>query len=73
MMAGSGDFAGTRAAAPFLRRAATAAGSCSKALAVRALATGAKVLARTPADDLVACLGLRESLWPAAGISGEAL
>ena len=57
-------------AKPLLRRiaklpAATAAGIYAKALVVRASRTGAPVLARTLAADLIACPGLRASLWPA--------
>lgn len=46
-------------------RATTAAGIYAKAIAVRASRTGAQLLAISLADDLIACPGLRESLWSA--------
>jgi hypothetical protein len=52
-------------------RASTAAGVYAKALIVRASSTGAAQLAMTLAEDLIACEGLRASLWP-AHISGKA-
>lgn len=48
-------------------RAKTAAGIYAKALVVRSSRTGAPLLAMSLADDLIACPGLRESLWPAEG------
>lgn len=45
--------------------AATPAGIYAKALCVRASATGAKDLAMSLAEDLIACEGLRATLWPA--------
>ncbi len=56
-------------AKPILRRiakvpAATAVGIYAKALCMRASRTGAPALAMTLAEDLIACPGLRESLWP---------
>jgi hypothetical protein len=47
------------------RRASTAAGVYSKALLVRNTRTGAPLPAKSLAEDLVACPGLRASLWPA--------
>jgi hypothetical protein len=64
------------AATQFIRRAhklkaTTPAGVYAKALLVRASITGARVLGRSLAEDLIACDGLRESLiWPEA--QGEA-
>lgn len=60
----------TRAFSHLLRRAAkiaatTAAGIYAKALAVRSSHTGAATLAMSLANDLIACPGLRASLWPA--------
>jgi hypothetical protein len=46
-------------------KATTAAGIYAKAMVVRASRTGAKLLAMSLAEDLIACPGLRESLWPA--------
>lgn len=46
-------------------KATTAAGIYAKAMVVRASKTGAKLLAMSLAEDLIACPGLRESLWPA--------
>jgi hypothetical protein len=46
-------------------RATTAAGIYAKAIAVRASRTGAQLLAMSLAEDLLACPGLRASLWPA--------
>ena len=45
-------------------RASTAAGVYAKALIVRASTTGAAQLAMTLAE-IIACEGLRASLWPA--------
>jgi hypothetical protein len=45
-------------------RAMTPAGIFAKALAVRSSHTGAAVLAMSLADELIACPGLRQSLWP---------
>jgi hypothetical protein len=45
-------------------RATTPAGILAKALLVRAARSGTQVLAMTLADDLIACKGLRDSLWP---------
>ena len=45
--------------------ATTAAGIYAKAIAVRAFRTGAQYLAMSLAEDLLACPGLRASLWPA--------
>jgi hypothetical protein len=45
--------------------AKTAAGIYAKAMVVRASRTGAALLAMSLARDLIACPGLRESLWPA--------
>ena len=45
--------------------ATTPAGIYAKAVAVRASKTGAATLAMSLADDLIACPGLRASLWPA--------
>ena len=47
--------------------ATTAAGVYAKAVACRASKTGAANLATSLANDLVACPGLRSSLWPAEG------
>ena len=47
-------------------RATTPAGIYAKALIVRSTKTGAAQMAMSLADDLIACPGLRESLWPAA-------
>ena len=47
-------------------RATTGAGIYAKALVVRSSRTGAEVLAKSLADDLIACTGLRATLWPAA-------
>jgi hypothetical protein len=44
--------------------AQTPAGIYAKALLVQNSRAGAQCLARTLAEDLVACPGLRESLWP---------
>jgi hypothetical protein len=44
--------------------AKTGAGIYAKALVVRSSVTGAAILARTLAADLVECRELRESLWP---------
>jgi hypothetical protein len=60
----------TRKAEPILRRirkirAETAAGIYAKALVVRASRTGAPMLAKSLAIDLIGCPGLRASLWPA--------
>lgn len=46
-------------------RATTAAGIYAKAAVVRASKTGAADLAMSLAEDLLACPGLRASLWPA--------
>lgn len=46
-------------------KATTAAGVYAKALVVRSSRTGAAHLARSLATDLLACPGLRQSLWPA--------
>jgi len=46
-------------------RATTAAGIFAKALIVRSSRTGAALLAMSLADDLIACPGLRQSIWPA--------
>jgi hypothetical protein len=46
-------------------RATTPAGIFAKALVVRSSHTGAAVLAMSLADELIACPGLRQSLWPA--------
>jgi hypothetical protein len=46
-------------------KATTAAGVFAKAMIVRASKTGAAGLAMSLAEDLIACPGLRESLWPA--------
>ena len=48
-------------------KATTAAGIYAKALIVRSSRSGAMLLAMSLAEDLIACPGLRESLWPAAG------
>jgi hypothetical protein len=45
-------------------RAQSAAGIYAKALIVRSTQTGATLMAMSLADDLIACPGLRESLWP---------
>lgn len=45
-------------------RATTPAGIYAKALAVRCSSTGAAVLARSLAEELIDCKALRESLWP---------
>lgn len=45
--------------------AATPAGIYAKALVVRGSVTGAAALAKSLAEDLIACRELRESLWPA--------
>lgn len=59
-----------RAAAPLLRaitriRATTPAGIYGKAMACKASRTGAAVLAKSLAEDLVASAALRAVLWPA--------
>jgi hypothetical protein len=46
-------------------KATTPAGIYAKAMLVRASKTGAAGLAMSLAEDLVACEGLRASLWPA--------
>jgi hypothetical protein len=46
-------------------KATTAAGIYAKAAVVRASATGAADLAKSLAEDLLDCPGLRASLWPA--------
>jgi hypothetical protein len=46
-------------------RAKTAAGIYAKALVCRCSRTGAPFLAMSLAEDLIACPGLRVSLWPA--------
>jgi hypothetical protein len=46
-------------------KATTAAGIYAKALIVRSSKSGARLLAMSLADDLIACPGLRESLWSA--------
>lgn len=46
-------------------KAQTAAGIYAKAAVVKASKTGAACLARSLAEDLLACPGLREALWPA--------
>jgi hypothetical protein len=46
-------------------KATTAAGIYAKAIAVRSSQTGARFLAMSMAEDLLACEGLRQSLWPA--------
>jgi hypothetical protein len=46
-------------------KATTAAGIYAKALIVRSSRSGAMLLAMSLAEDLIACPGLRESLWPA--------
>jgi hypothetical protein len=46
-------------------QATTAAGIYAKAIAVRASKTGSQLLAMSLAEDLLACPGLRASLWPA--------
>ncbi len=63
-------YEGERLGKPFLRKirkmkATTAAGIFAKAMIVRASKTGAAGLAMSLAEDLIACPGLRESLWPA--------
>ncbi len=45
-------------------KAATPAGIYAKAIAVRSSKTGAPYLAMSLAEDLLACEGLRKSLWP---------
>lgn len=52
--------------------ATTPAGIYAKALAVRCSITGAAVLAKSLADDLIACRALRESLWPSEGVRADA-
>ena len=47
-------------------RAQTPAGIYAKALLVKGSITGASVLAKTLAEDLIGCRELRESLWPAS-------
>lgn len=59
-----------RAAAPLLRKiarigATTPAGIYGKATACKASRTGAAVLAKSLAEDLIACAALRAVLWPA--------
>jgi hypothetical protein len=61
---------GISKAKPILRRiaklhATTPVGIYAKALVVRASRTGAPVLAMSLAIDMIACPGLRASLWPA--------
>ncbi len=46
-------------------RATTPAGLYAKALAVQSSATGARILARSLAQDFLDCRELRSSLWPA--------
>lgn len=52
--------------------ATTAAGIYAKALAVRSSKTGAATLAMSLANDLIACPGLRMSLWPADSVTTSA-
>jgi hypothetical protein len=59
-----------REARPLMRRlsktaAKTPAGIYAKALVVKGSVTGAASLAKSLAEDLIACRELRESLWPA--------
>lgn len=58
-----------RRAMPILRaigkiKATTPAGIYAKAMACRASTTGSAVLAKSLADDLLACQALRALLWP---------
>jgi hypothetical protein len=46
-------------------KATTPAGIYAKAIAVRSSKTGARFLAVSMAEDLLACTALRASLWPA--------
>lgn len=52
-------------------KATTAAGIYAKAAVVRASKTGATHLAKSLADDLLDCPGLRESLWPVEVKGGD--
>jgi hypothetical protein len=61
---------GVKKATPLLSRihklrAVTGAGIYAKALVVRASRTGCPKLAKSMAEDLIACAGLRAMLWPA--------
>jgi hypothetical protein len=61
---------GVKRAKPLLSRirklrAVTGAGIYAKALVVRTSRTGAPELAKSMAEDLIACAGLRAILWPA--------
>jgi hypothetical protein len=63
----------TRRAVLLMRRikkisATSPAAIYAKALLVRASRTGAKELAISLAEDMVACPALRATLWPAAGL-----
>jgi hypothetical protein len=51
--------------------ATTAAGVYAKALMVRASQTGAAEFAMSLAADLIACEGLRQSLWPAEMVEAQ--
>jgi hypothetical protein len=53
-------------------RATTPAGVYAKALIVRSSRTGAAILAMSLAEDLIACEGLRQSLWPAVPVEAAA-
>jgi hypothetical protein len=49
----------------YIKALGTKAGIYAKALVVKSSSTGAAKLAKTLAQDLIACRELRESLWPA--------
>jgi hypothetical protein len=68
-------YSGIESAKPAMGRirkmkATTAAGIYAKAAVVRASKTGAADLAMSLAEDLLACPGLRATLWPAGGGAG---
>jgi hypothetical protein len=52
-------------------RATTPAGVYAKALMVRASQTGAAEFSMSLAADLIACEGLRQSLWPAEMVEAQ--
>jgi hypothetical protein len=52
-------------------RATTPAGVYAKALIVRTSMTGAAEFAMSLAEDMIACEGLRQSLWPADPVEAQ--
>jgi hypothetical protein len=52
-------------------RATTPAGVYAKALIVRTSKTGAAEFAMSLAEDMIACEGLRQSLWPADPVEAQ--